>query len=217
MLSDARGTSPVQLQVVACSLDRTPVLHQSFWRRNDSALFSKPEITMQGVQHGYDLLWSLVLRLNMRKAKKCDWLPKCHKGEVLSSFLPHRLSLYTLRGVQLDRIWLGRTWDTLDLRYFADVLNLLCAATYENWIRRRAGQFQRIWTFCSWGMLSFVYPLGIAGMAQASRISYVEVTQRSASDLDCSDGHTDEYAEVWHVFALWTYTPTHISFNILCM
>ena len=50
----ASGTSPVQLQVVASSLDRNPVLHQSFWRGNDSALFSKPEITMQGVQNAYD-------------------------------------------------------------------------------------------------------------------------------------------------------------------
>ena len=68
----ASGTSPVQLQVVASSLDRNPVLHQSFWRGNDSALFSKPEITMQGVQNAYDSFWSVVLRLNMWK-NVIDW------------------------------------------------------------------------------------------------------------------------------------------------
>ena len=156
-----------------------------------------------------ECLWFVLIRCALfEHVKKCHWLTKCHKGEVLSSFLPHRLSLYTLRGVQLDSIWLVRTWDTLQM--FWTFYDLLCAATWGNWIRRRTGKFPRIWTFCSWGMLSFVYPLGIAGMAQASRISYVEVTQRRASDLDCSDGHTDEYA-VTHISTMniFTYTLTH--------
>ena len=165
-----------------------------------------------------ECLWFVLIRCALfEHVKKCHWLTKCHKGEVLSSFLPHRLSLYTLRGVQLDSIWLVRTWDTLQM--FWTFYDLLCAATWGNWIRRRTGKFPRIWTFCSWGMLSFVYPLGIAwdGSSLKNLVCWSDSTSCLGFGLFwrthgwiCGDTY-------FHYEHIHVYTYTLICIYCICM